>query len=141
MNRSKRRLLIVLVFPAALAAGFLAPCLEDDPTVTMTVLNSSQKPIAAVRLDPERGVEVVENIAPIESKTIRFVAAGETFYKLRVRFRDGSEVSGRPQYAESGHYFTDTVRDSGIESDVRLPTPYWASHNRLEPAATTRLRR
>jgi hypothetical protein len=115
---------MVLVLPAALAVGFCFPCLEDDPPVTVTVLNSSQKPIAAVRLEHERGVEVVENIAPIESKTIRFVASGETSYTLRVRFRDGSEVSGRPQYAESDYHFTDTVRDSGIESDVRLPTLY-----------------
>ena len=32
------------------------------------------------------------------------------FYKLRVRFRDGSEVSGRPQYAESDCHFTDGPR-------------------------------
>lgn len=125
MNRRKRVLLITLAIPAALAVGgvaFLA--LRPTAPVTVTIRNSSDKPIAAVRLEHERGVEVVEDLAPTESKTIRFIAGGETSYTLRVRFRDGSEVSSNPQYAESGYEFTQTVSNSGIESDVRLPKLY-----------------
>ena len=125
MNRRKRRLLIALALPAALTVGFAAfLAWRPIPPVTVTVRNSSEKPISAVRLEHERGVEVVENLAPAESKTIRFPAAGETSYTLRVRFRDGSEVSSKPQYAESGYEFTATISDSGIESHVRLPTLY-----------------
>jgi hypothetical protein len=125
MKQRRRVLLIALALPAALAVGFAAfLAWRPIPPVTVTVRNSSEKPIAAVRLEHKRGVEVFENLAPAESRTIRFAAGGETSYTLRVRFRDGSEVSSKPQYEESGYNFTDTVSDSGIESDVRLPSLY-----------------
>ena len=125
MTRRKRALVISLAVTAALAVCFAA-FLASRPIrpVTVIVRNDTERTIEAVRLEHERGVEVVENVAPTESKTIRFMAGGETSYTLRVRFRDGSEVSGHPQYAESGYEFTETVSDSGIESDVRLPKPY-----------------
>jgi len=102
--------------------GWLA--LMPIPPVTVVVRNSSAKPITAVRLEHERGVETVENLAHGEVRTIQFMAGGETSYTLRVRFADGSEGSGNPQYAESGYEFVETVTDSGIESDVHLPSRY-----------------
>jgi hypothetical protein len=125
--RGRTRTLVVIGLPLTAAAVIsFAAWLAWRPIVPVTVIvrNGTAKPIVAVRLEHERGVEVVENIAPTESKMIRFAAGGETSYTLRVRFLDGSEVSSNPQYAEAGYEFTETVSDSGIESDVRLPELY-----------------
>jgi hypothetical protein len=97
-----------------LAFGAVAP-------VTVTVKNDSQKAIAIVRVEHERGVETAGNLAHGEARIIKFVAGGETSYRLHVRFSDGSEISGTEQYAESGYKFVETVTDSGIKSDVSLP--------------------
>ena len=102
--------------------GWLA--LRPIRLVTVIVRNGSEKPIAAVRLEHERGVEVVENIAKGDAKTLRFIAGGETSYTLYVRFADGSEVSGNPQYAESGDEIVETVSASGIKTDGHLPSRY-----------------
>ena len=125
MKRRNRTILIGLAVAAALPVCFVA-FLASRPIspVTVIVRNGSGRAIEAVRLEHDRGIEVLESLEPSESKTIRFTAGGETSYTLRVRFRDGSEVRSNPQYAESGYEFTETVRDSGIESDVRLPKPY-----------------
>jgi len=124
MKRRQRAALIGLGLAAVFGGliGWLA--LRPVPPVTVVVRNSREKPIAAVRLEHERGVEIVENLARGEAKTIQFVAGGETSYTLRVRFADGSEVSGNPQYAESGYQFVDTVTASGIKSDVHLRLRY-----------------
>ncbi len=98
--------------------------LKPVPPVTVVVRNSSEKSIAAIRIEHELGDEVVENLARGEAKTIQFVAGGETSYTLCVRFADGSEVSGRPQYAESGYEFVETVTDSGIKTDGPQLTRY-----------------
>lgn len=90
--------------------------------VTVTVRNSSQKAIALVRVEHERGVETTGNLERGEARTIQFVAGRETSYTLRVRFVDGSEVRGNARYAESGYKFVETVTDSGVKTDdVSLP--------------------
>ena len=125
MKRWKLAVVISLVVAVGLVgglAGWLA--LRPVPPVTVVVSNSSGKAIAAVRLEHERGVEIVENLARGETRTIKFTAGGETSYTLRVRFADGSEVSGSPQYAESGYAFIATVSDSGIKTDEILLSRY-----------------
>jgi len=107
---------------SAAVAGWLA--WRPIPPVTVVVQNNSQQPIALVRVEHERGVEIVENLARGEAKTIRFQARGETSYTLRIRFADGSEINGNAHYAEAGYEFFETVSDSGIENDVHLPTRY-----------------
>jgi hypothetical protein len=93
-----------------------------SPTpVTVTITNHSNRPIASVRVEHERGIELVEHIGQLESKTVRFEPRGETSYKLTVRFADGSEVRGGGGYAESGYAFAETISESGIDTDVRLP--------------------
>jgi len=87
----------------------------------VTVKNESAKRIASARLEHRLRLATVENIASGEARTIRFAAGGETSYALRVRFADGSEVANRPQYAESGYSFVETVTDAGIATDLRLP--------------------
>ena len=102
--------------------GWLA--LKPVRPVTVVVRNDSEKPIAAVRLEHERGAETVENIAKGDARTIKFIAGGETSYTLRVRFADGSEVRGNPRYAESGYEIVETVTASGIRTNGHLPSRY-----------------
>ena len=80
--------------------------------------------VALLLLEHERGVEVVENLARGASTTMRFKAGGETSYRLRVRFADGSELAGGGGYAEAGYEFSETVGDSAIKTDTRLPAGY-----------------
>jgi hypothetical protein len=87
----------------------------------VVVRNESEKSIAAVRLEHERGVETVENIVKGGVRTIRF-AGRENSYTLRVRFVDGSEITGNPQYADSGYEIVETVTGSGIRTDGHLPS-------------------
>lgn len=102
--------------------GWLA--LKPIRPVTVVVRNGSEKAISSVRLEHERGVETVENIATGEARTIKFIAGGETSYTLHVRFADGSEVTGNTQYAESGYEIVETVSGSGIKTDGHLPSRY-----------------
>jgi hypothetical protein len=125
MKRGPRVVLIGLGLSAAFGGGVVGwLALRSIPPVKVVVRNTSEKAIAAVRVEHERGVETIQNLARGEARTIQFMAGGETSYTLRVRFADGSEVSGNPQYAESGYEIVETVTDSGIKSDVRLPTRY-----------------
>jgi len=120
-NRRKGIVVVVLVVAVGLAAavGWLAS--RPISPVTVIVKNNSQKRIASVRLEHERGVEIAENLAPGEARTIRFHAGGENSYTLRVRFADGSEMRGNPRYVESGYEMFEAVSDSGITPDGRLP--------------------
>ncbi len=109
---------------AAVLGGSLMAWLALRPVapVTVTVRNGSQKAIALIRVEHERGVETAGNLERGEARTIQFVAGGETSYTLRVRFADGSEVSGNLQYAEAGYEFVETVTESGVKTDdVSLP--------------------
>jgi len=120
-NRRKGIVVVVLVVAVGLAAavGWLAS--RPISPVTVIVKNNSQKRIASVRLEHERGVEIAENLAPGEARTIRFQAGGENSYTLRVRFADGSEMRANPRYVESGYKMFEAVSDSGITTDGRLP--------------------
>ena len=115
---------MVLVLAVGIAAGVGWLAWRPISPVTVVVRNDSQKRIASVRLEHERGVEIAENLGRGEAKTIRFQAGGENSYTLRVRFADGSEISGNPQYVESGYEPFETVSDSGIKTDGRLPARY-----------------
>jgi hypothetical protein len=55
---------------------------------------------------------------------MRFEAGGETTYRLRVRFADGSELAGGGGYAEAGYKFSETISDSAIKTDLHLPPRY-----------------
>jgi hypothetical protein len=88
------------------------------------VKNSSGKAVASVGLEHERGVAVLENLWPGDAKTMRFKAGGETSYRLRVRFGDGSELAGGGGYAEAGYEFSETINDSAIKTATRLPPGY-----------------
>ena len=125
MKRGRRAVLIGLGLAVILAGGLIGwLALKPIRPVTVVVRNDSEKPIATVRLEHERGVETVENIAKGDARTIKFITGGETSYTLRVRFSDGSEVSGNPQYAESGYEIVETVTASRIRTDRHLPSRY-----------------
>lgn len=125
MRRLRRLLLIALGLGTALAvAGAAWLMLRPIPPVTVIVKNTSGKPIASVRLEHERGVEVLENLPRGDAKAMRFNAGGETSYRLRVRFADGSELAGGGGYAEAGYEFSETIGDSAIKTDTRLPASY-----------------
>jgi len=118
--RGARRAVVIAVgLLGGLLVGWLA--LRPAAAVTVTVKNESAKPIASARLEHRLGLVLVENVAPGEARTIRFAAGGETSYALRVRFADGSVVGNRPQYAESGYSFVETVTEAGIKTDLHLP--------------------
>lgn len=125
MRQLKRLLLIALGIGTAFATGVAAwLILRPVPPVTVIVTNTSGKTIASVRLEHERGVEVLETLAQGDSKAVRFKAGGETSYRLRVRFDDGSELAGGGGYAEAGYEFSETISDSAIKTDTRLPAGY-----------------
>jgi hypothetical protein len=118
MKRLVRATLTVLGLAAAVGVALVCWLVfRPVAPVTVTVRNDSQKPIALASVEHERGVETAGNIARGEARTITFVAGGETSYRLRVRFADGSETRGREQYAESGYVFVETVTDSGVRTD------------------------
>lgn len=125
MKRLRRLLLIALGIGTALT-GAVAVWLMLRPIAPVTVIvrNTSGKGIASVRLEHQRGVAVVGNLARGDTKTVRFEAGGETTYRLRVRFADGSEVAGGGGYAEAGYEFSEEVRDSAIKTETRLPARY-----------------
>jgi hypothetical protein len=115
---------IVLGLAAVLGGGLIAwLALKPLRPVTVILRNESEKSIAEARLEHERGVETVENIANGDARTIRF-AGGENSYTLRVRFADGSEIAGNPQYADSGYEIVEAVTASGIRTDGLLPSKY-----------------
>lgn len=117
-----KRTLSIIVSIGLIGLSSLA-ILWPRPPVTVMITNQSSKPIASIRIEHERGIELLENLGQRESKTVQFEARGETSYKLKVRFVDGSEVSGGGGYAEPGYKFSETILKSGIDTDVRLP-PY-----------------
>ncbi|HEY0468426.1 MAG TPA: hypothetical protein VGC79_29725 [Polyangiaceae bacterium] len=98
--------------------------LRPIPPVTVTVKNVSRQVIASVRLEHEHGVEVLEHLDRGDATAMRFEARGETSYRLRVRFADGSELSGGGGYAEAGYEFSESIGDTSINTDARLLPRY-----------------
>jgi hypothetical protein len=88
--------------------------LRPRADVTVTLTNESARPIAWVALEHERGGERIDHLAPRASRDLRFRAAGETSFRLRVRFEDGAEYEREGGYPESGHAFRIALRDTGI---------------------------
>jgi len=77
-KRRKAVIIVVLVLAVGIAAGVGWLAWRPISPVTVVVRNDSQKRIASVRLEHERGVEIAENLGRGEAKTIRFQAGGET---------------------------------------------------------------
>lgn len=122
MRRGRRAALIGLGIAAVVCVGLIGGlALKPGRPVTVVVRNDSEKSIARVRIEHERGVEAAENIATGEARTMKFIGGGESSYTLHVRFADGSEVSSSPRYAESGYEVVETVSGSGIKTDAHLP--------------------
>jgi hypothetical protein len=115
-----KRTLFIILSVGLIGLGAWAIWRPPTP-VTVTITNHSSKSIASVRVEHERGVELVDRIGRLESRTVRFYPRGETSYKLTIRFSDGSETTGGGGYAESGYAFSETISDSGIDTDVQLP--------------------
>lgn len=80
--------------------------------------------IISVRLEHERGVEVLESLARGDARAMQFKAGGETSYRLRLRFADGSELAGGGGYAEAGYEFSESIGDSSIKTDARVRADY-----------------
>jgi hypothetical protein len=112
---------LFILFSVGLIGLSILVILWPQTPVTVMITNQSNRPIASVRVEHERGIELVQNIGQRESKLVRFETRGETSYTLTVRFLDGSEVRGGGGYAESGYEFSETILESGIDTDVRLP--------------------
>lgn len=102
---------------AASAFGWLM--LRRSAPVSVVVVNASQREIAWVRVEHEKGVEKLGTLRAGGSGVVRFRTPGETSYRLRVRFGDGAEISGGGNYAEPGYSFTDTITDSAIRNELR----------------------
>jgi hypothetical protein len=123
MKMKRRKVLLVAFLIVAVVLGWLV--WRPAPPVIVIVKNDSQQRIATLRVEKERGVELAGNLASGETKTIQFQAGGENSFTLQVRFADGSEISGNPQYVEPGYEVLETVSDSEITiTDVRLPSGY-----------------
>ena len=88
--------------------------LRPHPEVAVTLTNDSVRPLAWVALDHERGGERADHLAAQESRTLRFRPRGETSFRLRVRFEDGTEYAREGGYAEQGYSFRVAIRDTGI---------------------------
>ena len=112
---------IAVILAVGLGAWLM---LRPGSPVTVVIRNATAKPIASVRLEHEHGVEILRDLSQGATDTIRFQAAGETSYSLRVQFADGSEMSGGARYAEPGYSFTETVGETGIAAETRLPGRY-----------------
>lgn len=97
-----KRTLTIILSAGLIGLGSLAILWPRQP-ITVTIINHGNQPIASVRVEHEREIELLEHIGQGESKAVQFEARGETSYKLVVRFVDGSEVSGGGGYAESGY--------------------------------------
>ena len=115
-----KRTLAVILSAGLLGLSSLAILWPRSPVV-VTITNQSNRSITSIRVEHERGIELLEHIGQRESKTVRLEARGETSYKLVVRFVDGSEMSGGGGYAEAGYEFSETILESGIDTNVRLP--------------------
>jgi hypothetical protein len=118
MNPRKRAIFIGLGIAFGLGAALIA-WIALGPTrwVTVVVKNAGRRPIAAIRLEHEGGVELAPRLASGEALSIRFHARGEMSYALRVRFDDGSELVAE-QYAESGYQIRETVGESDIKTEA-----------------------
>lgn len=82
--------------------------------VAVGVTNETARRVQWVALDHERGGERIDDLAPRESRTLRFAVRGETSFRLRVRFVDGAELHGPGHYAEPGYTFHAAIRDSAV---------------------------
>ena len=115
----KRWLLLAVFLCVGLAVGFIVGARWASSTagVTLTISNSTSRPISTVRITHEGGVQLVEDIPPSASRTTTFLAHGETSYSLSVSFADGSTIKSESRYAESGYHITERVADHTIEPE------------------------
>jgi len=107
-----------LALVALLVVGFLV--VRPVPPVRVHVRNAGPRPIAAIRVVHEHGIETAGGLAPGDDATIAFPSPGESSYALTVRFADGTELGNESVYVEAGYACTETVGESGIETDCDL---------------------
>jgi hypothetical protein len=95
--------------------------------VTVVIVNASSKPIDSVTLKHEHGFPQIWTTVrcpsiPVGGRvTVHFPVASEASYQLLVHFHDGTDLPGRGGYAEPGYHFTDTVTDTEVKNELRLP--------------------
>ena len=86
--------------------------------MSLSLFNSTSRPISSVRVTHEHGVELVGDILPSQTRTATFIARGETSYSLSVTFADGTSLATEPRYAESGYRVTERITDRAVETDL-----------------------
>ena len=70
----------------------------------------------SVRLVHENGSIELKHLGPGKSRQARFVAAGESSYKIDAVLADGRSIQGGEAYVESGYHLTAVINELGIES-------------------------
>ena len=118
----KRWLLLLLFLFLGFAVGFFVggryTALRAG--VSLSIVNSTSRPITSVRITHEHGVELVGDIPPAGSRSATFLSRDETNYSLSIAFADGSTVESGSRYAESGYRVTERVTDHGVEPDFHV---------------------
>ena len=107
---------------AALAiAGFLAGAALVflwQPSLRLAevrVSNASGKAIVEVSIDHTQGTVRLPDLADGATRTVGLYSPGESGYRLRVRFDDGSVVEGGGGYLEAGYMMSQVIRADRID--------------------------
>lgn len=106
---------VALAFASGVVIGAKQGWLQ--PVVKVTVVNQTGQPVSGLQLvfrgSAASGELQLPDLAAGGQAAVRFVAGGETSYRIRGRHADGRKLDERDGYAEPGYSITELLTVDG----------------------------
>jgi hypothetical protein len=109
MRIPRKRVIGYTLAVTTLVVGILAALIVhriSDPSVYVTLKNSSGQNIRLVRLIHGQGNIIVRNLKQDESRQVKFSADGEGSFSLDVEFKNRNRIQDSGGYVEPGYRMT-----------------------------------
>src|SRR5437867_3609774 len=116
------RLALIAALAVALAGG--VAYLSTSCVVVVAVVYDSGRSGQLVTVEDQGGVTSIGSLDDHQQATVRFPVRGETSFRIRARFGDGSELVSEQQYAECRYEFRATIGKTSIAMEGRLPSDF-----------------
>lgn len=107
-------IIIILLLTATFLAGYMLG--KKSHIVTVQINNSSQKNIAAARIEHEKGTAILSDIKKKKNKKTKFYSNSENSYKLNVIFEDNTSLYSEKRTVRPGSKITENVSEEEIKA-------------------------
>lgn len=113
-NVSVAVIIVILFLVAAFITGYSLG--KKSHIVTVKIDNISQKNIASVTVEHERGTAILSDIKKKRKKKVKFYSSSENSYKLQVIFVDNTSLYSEKRNVKPGSKVIESVTEAEIKA-------------------------